>query len=126
MKKKLIIGLLCLLIIIGVLCFIFLKKDNKEVSLNIDCDGIDLSKTYKEGDTFECTLISEKFTLEIKTINKNEIKLHSNRTGLFPRREDNSISLIDKVEDFTLEKGEELDLALQATDVTADLKISYK
>ena len=62
--------------------------------------------SFKEGDTFECELLGNNFTIKIEDISDKKIKLSSSKYGLFPIRENGSISLIDKVKNFELSKGE--------------------
>lgn len=128
MKNKYILYILItLFLVIGIVSYIFLNsKNDSSAYLKIICDEETISKTYKEGDTFECELLGNNFTIKIEDISDKKIKLSSSKYGLFPIRENGSISLIDKVKNFELSKGEKLVLALQATDISADITIIWE
>lgn len=127
MNKGLIILIVILLIVIAAIVFIVINKGNKNETayIEINCDGKDLSKEYKKGDAIDCTLLGSEFKLTIEDIKKDEIEIHADKYGLFPERDNGTISLIDKVDDFTLEKDKDLILALQATDVSSSIKLKW-
>lgn len=93
--------------------------------LKIDCDGTDISNTYKMGDSFSCSLLNKEFKITIKSMTKGKIELEADQYGLFPQRDDGTYSLIDNVKDFDLYKDKELTLSFQATDVSSNIKINY-
>ena len=128
MKKKYIVYIIVvLLFLIGIATYIFLNNQKKSsVYLKIVCDDKTISETYKKGSKFECNLLGNNFEIKIEDINNKKIKITSSTYGLFPRREDGSISLIDKINEFELHKGEKLTLALQATDVYKDIVIIWQ
>ena len=74
------------------------------VYLKIDCAGEDISNTYKIDDTFSCELLGKEYTIKLKNIEKNKIILQSSSYGLYPKRENGSISLLDKIDEFKLQK----------------------
>lgn len=127
-KKSIIIMIIAGVVLITSIVLLFVLKPSVgkgEANLKIDCDGKNLSKVYKAGDSFECSLAGDKFTITIKDVSDNKINLEADKYGLYPRREDGTISLVDKVKEFTLEKGDELNLELQATDSLGSLKINW-
>lgn len=63
---------------------------------------------------------------KIDNIGENKINLSSSTYGLFPSREDGSISLIDDVKQFEFYKGKPLVLGLQVTDASYDITIVWK
>lgn len=129
MKKVLLIIIPVFIAFIGVCCYLlFNSSNNKEgINLEIDCNGdVAASTSYKVGDTFTCKLLGEDFKIKIKSVSEDKIVLKANNYGLYPRRENGSISLMDKVDEFELTKGKELVLGLQATDVSSNLKINWK
>ena len=96
------------------------------VYLKIDCAGEDISNTYKIDDTFSCELLGKEYTIKLKNIEKNKIILQSSSYGLYPKRENGSISLLDKIDEFKLQKNKELVLALQVTDLSYDISIIWE
>ena len=126
-NKYIVYIVLTLILVIGIVSYIFLNNQNdSSVYLKIISDEETISRMYKEGDTFECNLLGNKFKIKIEDISDKKIKLSSSEYGLFPRREDASISLIDKVKNFELNKGKQLVLALQATDVSEEITIIWE
>lgn len=103
-----------------------IKEFSESVYLKIDCMGKDLSKEYKKGDSFKCTLLGEEFKITIKDIENDKILLKSSSYGLYPKREDGSISLRDKVNLFELPRCTRLDLVFQATDTNSKINIEFK
>lgn len=128
MNKKYIIYIVIILIcFIGIVSYIFLNNQKKySVYLKVICGEEIISNTYKKDNTFECNILGNNFQIKIEDISDKKIKLSSSTYGLFPRREDGSISLVDKVKNFELYKGEQLTLALQATDISADIVIIWE
>ena len=94
--------------------------------LKIDCNGTDLSGMYKKGDYFTCGLSETDYEITINDIEISKIKFKSSSYGLFPVREDGTISLLDKVDEFVLNRCSELDLALQATDSNENIIIKWE
>ena len=127
MDKKIIIGIVLLILAIGVIIFLQPKKgNNMTTNLEIKCDSKDLSGEYKEGDKINCELLGEEFTITVKNITNDSIKLTADKYGLFPERDNGTISLTDKVNEFTLTKDKPLVLSLQATDVNSHITITWK
>ena len=127
MNKRNIIVVIAIVavILIGIICCFIFKNSSKEVVLEIHCGDINTSNTYKEKDSFKCKLPGEEFEITIKKINKDSVELSSSKYGLYPQREDGTISLIDKVDSFKLEKNNELILAYQATDTSENISITW-
>ena len=116
-----------IVIIIGVVFALFFMNDNSEpVKLKIDCDGKDLSNTYKKGDKIECSLLGSNFQLTIRSVSDDRVVIDANSYGLCPRSDNGAIGLTSKVKRFNLYKGEQLVLALQATDVSSDIEIDWE
>ena len=126
-KKYVMYIIVALIFVIGMVSFFFLNvKDDSSVYLDINCNGDILSDEYKEKDVFECKLGGDTFRIKVEDISNKKIKLSSSDYGLFPMREDGTISLIDKVKKFELNIGEELVLVLQATDTSDNITIVWK
>ncbi|MBO5478950.1 MAG: hypothetical protein J6A04_04505 [Clostridia bacterium] len=126
-KKYIVYIVIALIFVIGIASYIFFNnKKQSSVYLKIICGEETISSTYKENDKFECNILGNNFEIKIEDISNKKIELSSSTYGLFPRREDGSISLVDKVKNFELYKGEKLILALQATDVSADIVIVWE
>ena len=131
MNKKVLSCLIVLVVIIflGVFFLVFADKgngSNKKINLSIDCDGIDVSGEYKKGDSFKCELLGDEFIITIKKVSGDSALLKANQYGLFPKRKDGTISLIDNVDEFELKKDKELVLAYQATDTNNEIVINWK
>ena len=131
MNKKVLSCLIVLVVIIflGVFFLVFADKgngSNKRINLEIDCNGKDLSGEYKKGDSFKCELLGEEFVIEIKKVSGDAALLKVDKYGLSKVTEKGTISLMEKVDEFELKKDKELVLGLQATDVSADIKINWK
>ncbi len=125
-KKKLITIIVIAVIVIAIALIIVLCSGSKEVKLNIDCNGKDISNTFKEEDTFECEILGQKNKLIIKDISSKKVKIQAEDYGLTPVKDNNTINLIEQVKDFEVVKGKELKLALQATDATGFITIKYE
>lgn len=135
-NKKIIYVVITIVVIIGLILGWKLLKPSitsesvyikpESVYLKIDCDGKDISDTYKIGDTFKCELLGKEFTIKIKNISDKKIVLKSTSYDLYPKRSNGTISLIDEVNTFNLEKNKKLILVLQATDVSSDISIIWK
>lgn len=126
-KKYVIYIVIASILIIGLACYIFMNNPQKASAyLKITCDEETISSTYKEGDTFKCTLLGDNYEIKINNISDKKINLSSSNYGLFPIREDGSISLVDKVKKFVLYKGEILVLGLQAVDTSAKITILWE
>lgn len=115
-----------MIIVIGTISYIFINNGSKSIYLKINCGEKNLSNKYKEGDVFECNLSSSNFKIKIEDIKNNKIKLSSSNYGLYPEREDGTISLIDKIKDFELYKGKKLILKLQVTDYSNTITIDWE
>lgn len=127
MNKKNIIIIIVSFIILGITCCLFLKnQNNSSVYLKITCDGKDVSAMYKKGDVFNCSLLGSDYKIKIDNISDKKIFLSSSDYGLFPIREDGTISLIEKVKKFELNKGKKLILGMQTTDITKDITIIWE
>ena len=133
MKKVLII--IGCIIITAVLClgvYMYLKNPTsvtlniKSVTLNIKYDTTEYSKTFSKGESFEFDLLGEDYKITIVNISSNKVILKANSYGLYPNREDGSISLVDNVDTFELHKDKPLVLSLQATDVSSNIEITWK
>ncbi len=123
MKKKLFIIVIVGLLIIGLTGCV---NNNGKVTLKIDCDGKDISNKFVEGDKINCELLGDEYEITIQKVEKEKMILKANKYGLFPKREDGTYSLIDKVDEFEVEKGKPTILALQVTDVSATMTIDWK
>lgn len=90
------------------------------------CGDVYMANNYKVGDTFECDLLGDNYKIKIVNISKNKIKLESSKYGLYPKRENDTISLTDKVKKFELYKDKELVLSTQTTDYSSNITINWK
>lgn len=126
MKKKYIVYIIVALLFLIATYIFFYNQKKSYVHLKIVCGDKTISGTYKKDSKLECNLLGNDFEIKIEDINNKKIKLTSSTYGLFPRREDGSISLIDKINEFELHKGEKLTLALQTTDVYKDIVIIWQ
>ena len=115
-----------ILVILIVVMFLKPKSNNDSVDLIVLCTSETRSGVYKTGDSFKCKVAGSDYTITITEITNDTVKLQSDKYGLFPRRDDGTISLTERVKDFTLEKNKTLDLALQATDLIFSIKIKMK
>lgn len=126
-KKYITYIVIALILVIGIIGYIFYNKQNKySVDLKIICGEKTISSTYEVGDIFECNLLNDNFEIKIENISNEKVDLSSSDYGLFPVRENGTISLVDKVKTFELYKGKELNLALQATDVSERITIIWE
>ena len=96
------------------------------VYLKINCAGNDISDTFEKGSKFECILLGKKFEITIDDITSDNVILKSNAYGLFPKRKDGTISLIQKVNTFKLQKNKKLYLQLQVTDMSWGIEIIWE
>ena len=103
-----------------------MNNDISSVYLKINCNGTDISNSFKKGENFEFDLLGKKYKITINNITENKIELKSNSYGLFPKREDGTISLIDNVDTFELYKNKKLVLSFQATDVSSNVEIIWE
>ena len=128
---KLKIGIIMGIVLLIVLLFVVVLRPNKSddlsnVDLKITCDGNDLSGKYKEGDSFECNIVGETYVITVKSISNDIVKLKCDKDGLYPERDEGTISLLDKIRDFELTKGKKLVLRPQVTDVSSSIEIYWK
>lgn len=127
MKEKII----CIIIIVCVLTISFFalryvySGSDKSIFLKINCGGDTITGTYKVDDQIECNLVGKEFVITIDKINEDKVKLSANNYGLFPRREDGSISLKKKIKKFELEKGKDIELVYQGTDTNKAIVIVW-
>ena len=128
MNSKVII--ICSVVII-VLCAGFITVNNSSyntssVHLKINYGDENISKSFKKGEKFECTLLGKNFEITIANISDEKVELKSNSYGLFPQREDGSISLIDSIDTFELYKNKKLILQRQVMDASSRIEIVWK
>ena len=133
MKNKKVDIIVIIVALLGALLLVIISNGKKEVKLNINCNGTDLSGTYKKNHEFVCELLGTKYKLFIKKINNNKIFLSSD-VGLTPVDSDKTtesvnigIDLRTKYTEFEVIKGKQLVLTVQATDVHGSyLTISFE
>lgn len=94
-------------------------------NLGIDCEGADLSKTYEIGGTITCQPSTREYSIVLQEEKDGKLTLKASSYGLFPEREDHSISLSDKVDTFVLEKNKKLVLREQVTDASFEIVINW-
>ena len=105
---------------------IIIRPISKIKSLDITCNKEDKYRiSLKEGNTFDCRLLGTDYTFRIKSINKKNIVITSNEYGL-AKEEDNTISLIDKEKEFTIEKNKQVKLATQSTDYSESIILEWQ
>ena len=126
MNKNLILGSLCVGVLVIILLFsFFLNHGLNSTYLIIDCDGTNISGVYSNGDSFNCSLLGNKFEITVVKIERNKILLKSNNYGLSKVGENGGISLRSEENEFQLERNKQLKLGLQATDVSSRITIDW-
>lgn len=100
------------------------KKDDEHRNKS---DYKDEKKTLliSESGKYEYTLLGKKYEFSATKINDNEIEIEVSDYGLAQKKEDGSISLLDKVNNFSLKKGEKLILRTQTTDYGEEITIEW-
>jgi hypothetical protein len=155
-KKQIALIGFAIAIIGAVFLVIFSGKIEKDaVTLKIDCNGKDLSGTYKKGESFTCNLLDTDYKLSVDKITDEKVILKSDG-GLTPVIEKSematsalgiepvklgdikemvgaetttsTIDLSKEYKEFVVNKGATLNLTIQATDVMGSyyLSISFQ
>ena len=131
MKKTFLIILVIIIVIalIGLSVVLLNKKgetEEKAAYLNISINGADLSGKYRERDIFVCTFDDCKIEITVSKISDDKIQLTADSYGLYPLREDGTISLTEQINTFELVKNKPLVLCQQITDVTSQVVVSWE
>ena len=118
MKKKIL--LISLLFVVGLFTITGCGKSNKSVTLNVGLKGENHIASVKENDTLSYNIMGTVYTFEIVEITDTELKIKVDQTGLTT-----SYNLSAKDTEFTVKKGEKLELHTQTTDVQDKITFSF-
>lgn len=94
--------------------------------VEIKCNGSDTSGDIKVYDTFNCKLAGTNYTFTVKSVDNDVLTIKASDYGLTDIRSDGTMSLEDKKNTFTIEKGQEVKIAPQVTDSSERMTISWK
>ena len=100
-----------------------------ETRINIECRGVNDTKEslIVRGTTkFECTLLHKRYEFTFKQLYPNKIRIDVSDYGLTKEREDGTMSLLDKVKCYTLDKGSTIKLCTQSMDHIESVIISWE
>lgn len=100
------------------------KKDL--IKLNVNCNDKEIFVVpVKKNTKFKCELIGEEYEFTVKEINKKEIKIKSNSYGLTTEKDNGTISLISKDDEFTIIKDKNLKVFTQTTDYNQTMTLNW-
>ncbi len=123
MKKLLIVSFVIGLSLICIGCG--KKQEDKELTLQINCNGNKNTLAIKENATFKCTLMDTEYEFTINTINDDSLIITSSDAGLSPVKETGGISLTDEIKEFTIVKGKDVKISTQTTDYNESLILNW-
>ena len=123
MKKILIVSLVIGLSLICIGCG--KKQEDKELMLQINCNGNKNTLAIKEKAAFKCTLMDTEYEFTINTINDDSLIITSSDAGLRPVSETGGSSLIDEIKEFTIAKGKDVKITTQTMDYNESLILNW-